>query len=205
MRKVVLLSLVVVCAIAVIFGFFMPWAKASTSAGKMARGATSAAAGMGKDAPLLGGLFGKMDKATAKITSAADAVSVKMSVSGYNIPQMMNTKSSQVAVALAGIFFKDAKDADKKSYAVYLMPILALVCIGLALVGMKNKIALIVMAVISGGISVGGLYTLMTTNLSNLAVAISIENGLWQTMYAYLLICVIGIVWVVLDLKEAKK
>jgi hypothetical protein len=61
------------------------------------------------------------------------------------------------------------------------------------------------MAVLSGGIAVGGLYNLMTVNLSNLPIQISIEQGLWQTMYAYLLICVIGIVWVVLDLKEAKK
>ena len=118
---------------------------------------------------------------------------------------MMNTKSSQVAVALAGIFLKDAKDEDKKSYAVYLMPIFALVCAGMALFGMKNKIALIVMAVISGGISIVGLFKLMTTDLNNAVVAISIENGLWQTLYAYLLICVIGVVWLAWDLLGAKK
>jgi hypothetical protein len=202
MRKIVLLALVVVCALAIVHAFFMPWAKASASAGKVA---SDSLAGVEKKYPLLSGLFGNMSKESEKVTSAADAVTVKMSVSGYDIPKMMNAKSSQVAVALTGIFMKDAKDADKKSYAVYLMPILALVCIGLAFMGMKNKIALIVMAVLSGGIAGGGLYNLMTVNLSNLPIQISIERGLWQTMYAYLMIFIIGIVWIALDMKEAKK
>jgi hypothetical protein len=204
MRKVIMLSLVVICAIAIVHGFFMPWAKAGTSAGKIAKGATGAVSGVGKQVGL-GGLFGSVEKATDKVTSAADVVGIKMSVSGYDIPKMMNTKSSQVAVALAGIFIKDAKNADLKSYAVYLMPILALVCIALAVLGMKNKIALIVMAVVSGGISLGGLFTLMTTDLNNAVVAISIENGLWQILYAYLLICVVGVAWVVTDIVAEKK
>lgn len=205
MRKIILLSLVVICAIAIIHGFFMPWAKASASAGKIAKGITATAMEVGGKTPFLGGLFGGMEEATEKVTSAADVVRIKMAVSGYDIPNMMNTKSSQIAVALVGIFIADAKNADMKSYAVYLMPILALACIGLAFLGMKNKAALIVMAVISGGISVAGLFKLMTTNLANMAVAISIENGLWQTLYAYLLICVISVIWLVLDLVTEKK
>lgn len=205
MRKIVLLSLVVICAIAIICGFFMPWAKASTSAGKIAKAMTGAATNFGKRAPLVSDLFGRMRKAAEKVTSAADVVGVKMAVSGYDIPKTMNTKSSQVAVALAGIFIKDAKNADLKSYAVYLMPIFALVCMALAFLGMKNKISLIVMAVISGGISLGGLFKLMTTNLNNMVVAISIENGLWQTLYAYLLICVISVIWLISDVLAAKK
>jgi hypothetical protein len=205
MRKVILLSLVIICAIAIIHGFFMPWAKAGTSAGKIARGATGAVTGLGKQAPGLGSFFGGVEKTANKVTSVADAAGINMAVSGYSIPKMMNTKSSQVAVALAGIFVKDAKDADKKSYAVYLMPIFALVCIALAIVGMKNLIALIVMAVISGGISLGGLFKLMTTDLNNAIVAISIENGLWQTLYAYLLICVVSVIWIALDALAARK
>jgi hypothetical protein len=205
MGKMVMVVLIVICAVAIITGFFMPWATAGASAGKLAKGVTGAAAGMGEKAPFVGGLFGKAGKVADKVASAADVVGIKMSVSGYDIPQMMNTKSSQVAVALAGIFIKDAKDADKKSYAVYLMPVLALVCVGLALWGMKNWIPAAIMAVLSGGISLGGLYTLMTTNMSNMAVQITIQNGLWQTLYAYLLICVVGVVWVVTELVAAKK
>ena len=101
--------------------------------------------------------------------------------------------------------FKDVKDLDKKVMLVYLLPLLALVCIGLAVAGLKNKAAVIIMAVLSGTIAAGGLYNLMTVNLSNLTVQISIGQGLWQTMYAYLMIFVIGIVWIILDLKKIEK
>ena len=205
MRKVILLSLVVICAIAIIHGFFMPWAKASASVTKVANGlAKSAAGGTLKNTPFAGKFLRMFDSATNKISDLGD-IQIKTVVSGYDIPTLINKKNSQVAIAIASVMFKDVKDMDKKSMLVYLLPLLALVCICLAIVGLKTKITVIVMAVLSGGIAVGGLYNLMTIDLSKLPVQISIEQGLWQTMYAYLIISVIGIVWVALDLKEAKK
>jgi hypothetical protein len=205
MRKIVLLALVVVCALAIVHAFFMPWAKASASATKVAKSLTrSATGGILENTPFAGNFIRELDKATDKISDIGD-IKVKTAVSGYDIPTLINKKTSQIAIAIASVMFKDVKDLDKKSMLVYLLPLLALACIGLAIVGLKNKIAIMVMAVLSAGIAVGGLYNLMTINLSNLPIQISIEQGLWQTMYAYLLICVIGIVWVVLDLKEAKK
>ena len=205
MRKIVLLALVVICALAIVHAFFMPWARASTSATKVAnRLAKSATGGMLENTPFAGKFIRGLDKATNTISDIGD-IQIKTAVSGYDIPTLINKKSSQTAIAIASVMFKDAKDLDKKSMLVYLLPLLALACIGLAIVGLKSKIALIVMAVLSGGIAVVGLYNLMTIDLSKLPVQISIEQGLWQTMYAYLIISVIGIVWVALDLKEAKK
>ena len=205
MRKVILLSLVVICAIAIIHGFFMPWAKASASATKVAKGlAKSATMGMLENTPFAGKFIRGLDKATDKISDLGD-IRIKTVVSGYDIPTLVNKKTSQIAIAVASVVFKDAKDLDKKSMLVYLLPLLALVCIGLAIVGLKNKIAIIVMAILSGGVAVGGLYNLMTVDLSNLPVQISIEQGLWQTMYAYLLISVIGIVWIITDIMAVKK
>lgn len=205
MRRIALLALVVICAIAIIYGFFMPWARASASVTKVAKSlASSATGGILENTPFAGKFIREFDKATDKISEIGD-VRIKTAVSGYDIPTLINKKSSQIAIAITSVMFKDAKDLDKKSMLVYLLPLFALVCIGLAIVGFKNKIAVIAMAVLSGVIAVGGLYNVMTVNLSNLPIQISIEQGLWQTMYAYLIISVIGIVWIVLDLKEAKK
>ena len=205
MRKIVLLALVVVCALAIVHAFFMPWAKASASATKVAKSlANSATGGFLENTPFAGKFVRGLDKATDKISDLGD-IKIKTAVSGYDIPTLINKKSSQIAIAIASVMFKDAKDLDKKSMLVYLLPLFALVCLGLAIVGLKNKIAVMVMAVLSGGIAVGGLYNLMTIDLSKLPIQISIEQGLWQTMYAYLIISAIGIAWVVLDLKEAKK
>jgi len=205
MRKIALLALVVICALAIVHAFFMPWAKASASATKVAKSlASSATGGILENTPFAGKFIRELDKAANKISDMGD-IKIKTAVSGYDIPTLINKKSSQVAIAIASAMFKDVKALDKKSMLVYLLPLLALVCIGLAIIGLKNKIAIMVMAVLSGAIAVGGLYNLMTVNLSNLPIQISIEQGLWQTMYAYLIISVIGIVWIVFDLKEAKK
>lgn len=205
MRKIVLLALVVICALAIVHAFFMPWAKASASATKVAKGLTkSATAGMLENTPFAGKFIRGLDKATDKISDLGD-IQIKTAVSGYDIPTLVNKKTSQIAIAIASVMFKDAKDLDKKSLLVYLLPLLALVCIGLAIIGLKNKIAVMAMTILSGGISAGGLYNLMTVNLSGLPIQISIEQGLWQTMYAYLMIAVIGIVWIALDLKKANK
>jgi hypothetical protein len=205
MRRIVLLALVIICALAIVHAFFMPWAKASASATKVAnRLAKSATGGMLENSPFAGKFLRGLDKATSTISDMGD-IQIKTAVSGYDIPTLINKKSSQIAIAIASAMFKDVKDLDKKSMLVYLLPLLALVSIGLAIIGLKSKIAIMVMAVLSGGIAVGGLYNLMTVNLSDLPVQISIEQGLWQTMYAYLMISVIGIVWIVFDLKEIKK
>lgn len=205
MRKMVLLSLVVICALAIIHAFFMPWAKASVSTTKVAKDLTkSATGGVLENTPFAGKFIRGLNKATDKISDLGD-IQIKTAVSGYDIPTLVNKKSSQIAISIASIIFKDAKDLDKKSMLVYLLPIFAFVCIGLAVLGLKNKIALIAMAVLSGGIAIGGLYNMMTMDLSKLPIQVSIEQGLWQTMYAYLLICVAGATWLALDIVGAKK
>ena len=200
MRKIVLLALVVICALAIVHAFFMPWAKASASATKVAKNLVSSVkkGGFLENSPFAGKFLRALDKTTGKISDLGD-IEIKTAVSGYDIPTLINKRSSQIAVAIASVMFKDAKDLDKKSMLVYLLPLLALACIGLAAIGLKNDIAIIAMAVLSGGIAVGGLYNLMTVDLSNLVVKISIEQGLWQTMYGYLVICILGIIWVTLN------
>ncbi len=204
MRKIILLSLVIICALSIVYAFFMPWAKASTSATKVAKGLEGlATGGILENTPFAGKFIRALSKTTEKISDLGD-IEIKTAVSGYDIPTLINKKSSQTAMAIASVMFKDVKDLDKKSMLVYLLPLLALTCIGLAVIGLKNNIAVIVMAVLSGGIAISGLYNLMTVNLSNLVVKISIEQGLWQTMYGYLLISILGIIWIVIDAKNRK-
>ena len=199
--KIIFAALIIICAVTIIVSFFMPWAKASVSATKVAKSLTEAAAGPLSQSPFAGKFIKGLNKATNAIEGMGD-IEVKAAVSGYDIPTMINKKSSRIAISLAQTLFKDAKDLDKKSLLVYLLPLFGIVCIGLALVGFKSKISVIAMAVISGAISIGGLYELMTVDLTSLPVRISIENGLWQTMYGYLLISVLSIVWLVVDRKK---
>ena len=197
MKKIMFAGSIIVCAIIIIASFFMPWAKATVSVTKVANNLANSASGTS-----FGEKFVKQfNQATNAIGNLGD-IKVKTVVSGYDIPTMINKKSSHVAIQLAQILFKDTKDLDKKSMLVYLLPLFAIACIALAIIGLRYKISVIAAAIIGGVIGIGGLYELIATDLSRLPVQISIENGLWQTMYGYLLICILSIAWLVMNPKE---
>jgi hypothetical protein len=199
MKKIIFAGLIVACALIIIISFFMPWAKATVSATKVAKNLThSAASGKLQGSPFAGKFIKGFDTATNAVGNLGD-IEVKTTVSGYDIPTMINKKSSHVALQLVQVLFKNAKDMDKKSMLVYLLPLFAIVCIILAIIGLRYKISVIAAAIIGGAIGIGGLYGLISTDLSSLPVQISIENGLWQTMYGYLLICILSIAWFVMD------
>ena len=174
----------------------MPWARATVSATKVANNMVNSASGKLQNTSFGGKFLQGLNQATNAIGNLGDT-EVKTTVSGYDIPTMTSKKSSHVAIQLAQLLFKDAKDLDKKSMLVYLLPLFAIVCIVLAVIGLRYKASVIAAAIIGGVIGIGGLYELIATDLSNLPVQISIENGLWLTMYGYLLICILSVAWLV--------
>ncbi len=201
MKKMIFSGLIIVCAVVIIASFFMPWARASVNATKVAKNMANSANGKLQDTPFGGKFVRGFDQATNAIGDLGD-IEVKTTVSGYDIPTMINKKSSQAAIQLVQMLSKDAKDVDKKSKLVYLLPLFALICIVLAIIGLRYKVSVIAAALIGGAIGIGGLYELISTDLSKLPIQISILNGLWQTMYGYLLICILSIAWLVIGSKE---
>ena len=201
MKKMIFAGSIIVCAIIIIASFFMPWARATVSATKVANNMVNSASGKLQNTSFGGKFLQGFNQATNAIGNLGD-MEVKTTVSGYDIPTMTSKKSSHVAIQLAQLLFKDAKDLDKKSMLVYLLPLFAIVCIALAVIGLRYKASVIAAAIIGGAIGIGGLYKLMSTDLSNLPVQISIETGLWLTMYGYLLICILSVAWLVMKPKE---
>lgn len=188
MKEKIFTALVCVASAAIIVGFIMPWATVATSATGVAKGLTGAL----KDTPYASKIVGEVQKATDAISDIGD-ITVKSTVRGYQIPIMVNDKTSKVAISLAQIFFPEAQDLDKKSYLVYLFPILGLVCAALAFLGRGNRLYIIIMIILAGAVSTVGLYKLYTTDVSNLMVKISIQDGLWYIMYSFLFIALVGI------------
>lgn len=201
MKKMIFAGSIILCALIIIVSFFMPWAKATVNATKVAKNLADSASGKLQNTSFGGKLLQGFNQATNAIGNFGD-IEVKTTVSGYDIPAMINKKSSHVAIQLAQLLFKDSKDLDKKSMLVYLLPLFAIACIALAIVGLKYKASIIATAIIGGAIGIGGLYKLIATDLSRLSVQISIEYGLWQTMYGYLLICILSIAWLVMESKK---
>lgn len=202
--KILFSALIIISAVVIVVSFFMPWARVDVSATKVSGELVSAAAGPLSNSPFAGKFIKGLKKTTDVIGALGD-IEIKTTISGYDIPTMLNKHESKTAISLGQIFFKDTKDLDKKSLAVYLLPLFAIACIALAVAGLKSRIAIITMFALSGAISGVGLYKLFTVNLSNLVVQIVLERGLWQTMYSYLTIAVISALWIVLDIKASRK
>ena len=175
----------------------MPWANVKASVTKVARSLTDKAGPL-KEAPLAGKIIGKVKEATDAL-DAFGGINIKTTVRGYDIPRLVNNKTSKVALSLAQILFKGTEGLGAKSYLVYLLPLLAFVSAALAVMGVKATQAVIAMLAVSGAISIGGLYNLYTADFSNLIIQIVIGKGLWQTMYAYLFIFLVSAAWLILD------
>ncbi len=191
--KKILAGLIVLASIVIVMSFFLPWARVSVSVVGVSKQLTSSSVLPGK-------VTGKLKKITGAISDFGD-VDIKTTVSGYKIPGMVNNKTSKVAFSVMEIMSKSASGLEQKSYLVYLLPLLGIVCGILAIIGLKSKACIVIMLVIAGIVGIAGLYNLSTANLAHVAVKVDILSGLWNTMYAFLFIFLAGIVWLVLGKK----
>jgi hypothetical protein len=198
MKKLVFMTMVIAASAVIITAFFMPWAKVATSVTGISKELTSTVGGT----PFAGKVVGKIDKITGAIADLGD-VEIKTTVRGNQVPALVNNQTSKVALSLAQVMFKSAEGIDKKSYLVYLLPLFGIICAVLAVLGLKSKIYVAAMLILGGIVSIGGLYNLYTMDIESQIVKISIENGLWYTMYAFLFIFLVGIVWFISDIKKA--
>lgn len=192
-----MILVIVACAV-VLRAFFMPWARMKTTVVDASKEITGRAEGFLSKLPEGKRILKGLKKATDAIDVLGD-VEVESTLSGFSILALANLKVSKTALSLSQILFKETKDLDKRLLLIYLVPLSAIICVMLALVGLKYKLAVLLMLVLSGGISIPGLYNLNTLDLSGPSVRIVAEPGIWYTLYAFLAIFAIGILWLALD------
>lgn len=116
-------------------------------------------------------------------------------ISGYDIPRMANTQSSRLLINIVQQFNADAKDADKKSYLVWLVPALPFVLLGATWLARRRRAWAAAPALIFLGAFGGALYGIFTTELDGLATAVHIKPGLWVLLYAYLAAGLANLTW----------
>jgi len=194
MRNAIFSGLIIVLSLVVIVSFFTPWAKASVSLSKAAKGITSMAEKEFEGTPYAGKVLNFLQKASKAIDTVGN-VEVRTTVSGYDIPTLVHKKSSQSAIAMAQIFFANTEGLEKKVMLLYLLPLFGVICVFFALLGLRSRLWIAGTAIIGGIISIGGFYSLSRTNFSGEQYQIILLNGVWYTLYAYLFICIFSIVW----------
>jgi len=195
MKKMVMAALAALSAVVIIISFFMPWAKASTSAARVAKSVKQSAGGVLQGTSLGEKVMTYFDVAAQAISDMGD-IKVKTIVRGCDIPTLVSKNSSNAAISLVQMCVNDTNDLGKKAALVYLIPVFALMCIALSFLGIKNILFVAVMGFVSGIISIAGFFKIMAADMSSMVVQISIENGLWLTLWAYMAIFIISVVWV---------
>jgi hypothetical protein len=148
---------VVVLAMVIVISFFLPWAMVQSQAV---------------------GTFSKI--LTGKTQSDI------ASISGFGIPRMANSEDSRLAVSVIKIFNPGVKDADKKSYLVWLAPLFAVAAAMMLIFLGKNKWVNLAVGAICVLIFVVGVYKIAATDLDKLVLNVKISAGLWLTLYGYL-------------------
>ena len=188
MRRIALV-LVWASVAATVAGFFLPWAEIEVREPGLVKQVRGGVPGQ----RLMGGLTKKVGKVAVEVRRGTEKVTgelpslgdIPSRVSGVQIPQMANQPNAKVAMALLELFTKERQHIGAKSYAVYLLPGLALLCGLLAtFLGQVTAVAIGVAAlcfVVAGA----GFWKLLTTNTQALFVAITIGPGLWLSLWAY--------------------
>lgn len=188
MRRIVLLVTWASVA-AIVVAFFLPWARIDLREpellGKVRRTA--------EEQGLLGGLMGQVGKITVEVRRGAETVTgelpsladIPKQVSGVQIPQMANQENAQVALALMELLTNTRQHVGLKSYAVYLLPGLAILCGALLTVLGRVRAAALGVAALCAVVAGAGFWKLLTTNTSTLFIAITIGPGLWLSLWGY--------------------
>ncbi|MFO8053302.1 MAG: hypothetical protein R6U54_05045 [Candidatus Omnitrophota bacterium] len=168
------LNLIRLGLVVVIFvSFFLPWISVESEA-------------MGKLSKLLTG------KAQANIDA----------VSGFQIPILANGEESRFMVSIIKIFKPEINNADKKSFLVWIMPLLAIALFFIS-IGFKNKkLIKLLIGIVCIAIFAGAVYKINTTDLDKLVLNVKIAYGLWMALFGYL---TLGLVELISFAKLIKK
>lgn len=126
-------------------------------------------------------------------------------ISGFKVPIMANGSESKLMITIIKLFNPGVKDADKKSYLIWLVPGLSLIMLGVIWFLARNKWANLSVGIFGVAIFAGAAFKILTTNLDKAVVKVDIMYGMWLTLVGYLFIGVLCFVNFVLLLKPAKK
>jgi len=191
MRRVIGLGsigLVWLSAAAAVRGFFLPWATLDVKQPAIPGQISQVAQGTPRD-ELAGRLTERIGRVAIQVKRGAETVTgelpdlskIPTQVSGVEIPQLANRQDVQVVLVLAEMLTGQRK-LGAKSYAVYLLPGLALVCALLVTFTRRMGILVGIVCLPVAGI---GFWKLLTTETGTPLVSITIGQGLWLSLGSY--------------------
>lgn len=157
MNRIVKPGMIVLAAI-ICVSFFLPWISVESQ------------------------MIGSLSKVlTGKRQAAIDTVS------GFSVPVMANSSESRFMITVIQIFNPGIKDADKKSFLIWGVPLFAVLLAIVMRFFDKNRWVNLAIGIIGIGIFLGATYKILTTDLDKLVLRVNITFGLWLILGSYLL------------------
>ncbi|MFH1655064.1 MAG: hypothetical protein ABH954_00425 [Candidatus Omnitrophota bacterium] len=109
-------------------------------------------------------------------------------VSAFQIPILANSEEAKLMITIIQIFNPGIENADKKSFLVWGIVVLAGIIAALSFFLGKNHWFNLVIAILGIAIFVVTIVKINTTNLDKLILLVKVREGLWLTIYSYLAI-----------------
>jgi len=113
-------------------------------------------------------------------------------ISGFQVPIMANSADARLMMSIIQIFNPGVTNADKKSYLIWLIPLLAVVIFIVSYFLGKNKWVNLAIGILGCAIFFVAAYKLKTIDLDKLVLNVSIAPGLWLILWGYLGMGLIG-------------
>lgn len=188
------------CAAATVIGFVLPWASVDVKS----PGALNTLRKHGAVGDALGELTEQLKRVTVTVHRGAEQVTGELpsladlptQIRGFHIPRLANQENSKVALALLDLLMGQQQRIGLKSYAVYLLPGLALLAAGLLTMRPRSRVCGLAVAGACAAVAGVGYWKLLTTNTAALFIAITIGPGLWVTLASYAALAVVAVLQV---------
>ena len=176
-------TLVWAAALAAVIGFFLPWATLDINTTKAEHDIAAAIRrGLGKS---FSSTANKPKREPAWTRSKKkSSPMIPSRISGYQVPYYANRRNVPAAMGLVELVTKRREAVGRKSYAVYALPVLAMLSAWLLSAFGERRWAAVVVALACGAVSGIGLWTLATTD-TRTAYAFAVGSGLWLSLGAH--------------------
>jgi len=182
---------------AAVAGLFMPWVTIEVREPELARQLRETT----ESSPVsdtIGGILKDVGRITATIRRGAETITgdlpslseIPRQVSGVQIPRLANRQQSKLALAIIEQVTGERQHLGLKSYAVYLLPGLALICGVLVTIWGRHRAVSWSVAGVCAAVTGAAFWKLMTMNLQAAFITITIERGLWLSLWAYAVLAV---------------
>ena len=173
---------------AILVAFFLPWVELEVREPTLLQQVRHAVPGQ----QLLGQVTKQLGRVTAEVRRGAEVVvgelpslsDIPRTISGAQVPQLANQPKMQTLIALTAIVSRDAEQVGAKSYAVYALPGVALLC-GILLTLAGRRPVTVAVALVCAAIAGIGARTLLTTSLPHEIVTVTLGRGLYVSLGGY--------------------